>query len=84
VEVNSTGGQGSRRAVASSDDDDDDEWYVYGLESGREYKVAAMNRFILHRTVIKPQDRVLLYYNYHYILHYIITSCCVVLVSQNC
>jgi hypothetical protein len=28
VEANSTGGQGSRRAVAPNDDDDDDDWAV--------------------------------------------------------
>jgi hypothetical protein len=28
VEANSTGGQGSRRAVAPSDDDDDDDDYA--------------------------------------------------------
>jgi hypothetical protein len=34
VEANSTGGQGSRRAVAPSDDDDDDGCGVTGLKTG--------------------------------------------------
>jgi hypothetical protein len=34
VETNSTGGQGSRRAVAPSDDDDDDDRLVYEVHAG--------------------------------------------------
>jgi hypothetical protein len=35
VEANSTGGQGSRRAVAPSDDDDDDDLSVLWQEHAR-------------------------------------------------
>jgi hypothetical protein len=34
VEANSTGGQGSRRAVAPSDDDDDDDERVQSKRAG--------------------------------------------------
>jgi hypothetical protein len=36
VEANSTGGQGSRRALAPSDDDDDDDDVIISLNDGEE------------------------------------------------
>jgi hypothetical protein len=44
VEANSTGGQGSRRAVAPSDDDDDDDDDDYSPNIIREIKSRKMER----------------------------------------